>query len=123
MDRLEQLPSEKMTQALTVKVPWWKNGTCWTLFGLAFLVFLWEVDTWCSGTIFVRFKVVFDWLKIALDWFVGHPLVSFPVVYMLGHYYWPNRDRLVSARRHREETRIECPERDADTCIRDSAQP
>lgn len=119
---MKTTPSEKMTQAFPVTVPVWKSGTCWGLVAFGVIMLVWEIDVWCSGTVFIRFKVVFDWLKIVLDWFVGHPAISFPCLYLLGHFYWPNRKELVSARRYKEETRVEGPERDADTCIRGSTE-
>lgn len=114
--------SENLTQAMPVLTPVWKSGTCWGLLLFGAVMFLWEIDSWCSGTLFTRFKIVFDWLKIALDWFVGHPIISFPCLYLLGHYYWPNRRRLVSARKHRRDTHVELPESGVDTRIRDSLQ-
>jgi hypothetical protein len=116
-DTLELTPAEGLTQAIPVKIPLWKNGTCWGLFVAALVILVWELDSWCGGTVLVRFKVIFDWLKITLDWFVGHPVVSFPVMYLFGHYYWPNRSRLVSARKHREETRIDSLDTPARTSI------
>ncbi len=114
---MDEVPhqSEKLTQAMPVQVPIWRSGTCWGLVVFGVVMLLWELDSWCGGTIFTRFKVVFDWLKIALDWFVHHPLISWPCIYLLGHYYWPNRKRLISARQYREESH----ESALDTRIRD----